>query len=224
MGSLLSTLIQSQMDEQFVFSGFGKNTAHKYINLPYENTHDYNDYVNFLKSDLSIEDHLDRNRTNYNYPQTLDINWTKEFTNKQKYKCVISYVDDYQIKLSNYYYKASMTHFANKTPYNFKMEPTHKNFEKIDFIKTILWWIKIEENFLKMMPRIEMLSVTRNQDFDQLEQICSISDKKLLVEIINDYNKHQTHDSKFADEFGAIIEKLKKSNKIMGPNASLKSK
>lgn len=216
MGSLLSTLIQSQIDDNFLFSGFGDNTAHKYIKFPYENTHDYNDYINFLNSNSTIEDHLVKNKTNRFTPQTLDINWIKEFTNKKKYKCIISYIDDYQLKLSNYYQKASMKHFDNKISYNFKIEPTHKNFKKIDFMKAMLWWIKIEQKFLKIMPKIEMLSVIKKQNFDQLEQICKITDKKLLIEIIDDYNRNQTNDVKFAEEFKIIIEKLKKSNKLTG--------
>tara|TARA_B100000902_G_scaffold243092_1_gene230173 strand:+ start:119 stop:817 length:699 start_codon:yes stop_codon:yes gene_type:complete len=220
MGSLLSTLVKSQMDKSFLFHGFGDKTAHNHIRLPYKNTHDYYDYVDFLHSKSTIEDHLRKNKTEHIGPQNLDIHWSKEFINKN-YKCVISYVDDYKLKLGNYYWKVKL---SGKVPHDFKIKSTHKDSEKINYMKTMLMWIKKEQEFLKVMPKIEMLSVIRKQNFEQLEQICNISDKKLLIKIIDDYNRYQTNDTKFAEDFMTIIDKLKKANIITDDHTMPKNK
>ena len=171
MGSLLSVLIQSQMNKHFIFNGFNDNTAHQYIRKPYQQTHRYYDYLDFKKNNISLEEHLFQNKTSFNNPQTLDINWCETFEGKTQYKSIICYVDDYNTKLNNYYFKCKNAHYKNpkRHHYNFHIKDSHKDDETIDFIKTLLWWVKQETKFLKSFPRIEMLSIIKEKKYEQLE-------------------------------------------------------
>ena len=75
-GSLLSVLLKSQIEKNFVFTGFNDNTAHAYVKNAFNNTHSYKSYRSFKKSNIAIDQHLQKNYCNNNSNiQVCDINW-----------------------------------------------------------------------------------------------------------------------------------------------------
>lgn len=207
MGSLLSVLLKSQLEKNFTFDGFNDNTAHKYSNNAFHNCHNYKDFINFQKNNLSLEEHLSKNiklncRSIF---QTCDINWCKYFQGKN-YKSIICYLNDNNLKLENLYIKLKNSVLSNvkMEEMNFNLSTKHKNYEKLIFIKTICWWINQEKKFLKFFPKIDLLPVIKKHDITQLETFCKITNKSILHRIIDDYNKKQVKKQIFP-EFSKFI-------------------
>jgi hypothetical protein len=216
MGSLLSVLIRSQMEENFNFNGFNDNTAHYYSNDALYNTHNYQDYLIYKKTNLTLEKHMIKNiRNNKSLFQRCDINWCNEFKNKS-YKSVICYIDDPELKIRNLYdkLKNSVLDSNYNLKMNFTIDKTHKKYEKIIFIKTITWWINQERKYLKLFRNINLLPVIEKKDFTQLENICKITNRNLLNAIIDNYNSKQTKNIDQFPEFSGFIKKYLKNNSI----------
>jgi len=214
MGSLLSVLIRSQLEKNFNFIGFANDTAHSYTDDTFYNTHDYPQYLNFKKTNITIEEHLIKNKKNNNSIfQRCDINWCDVFKNKN-FNSTICYLDDHQSKLTNFYIKlkkiARESIDANKFEMNFKINKNHKDYEKIIFIKTITWWINQERKYLKLFPSINLLPIIQKKDFSQLENVCKINNTKILNAIIDDYNNKQVKDKNIFPEFSSFITKYLK--------------
>jgi len=212
MGSLLSTLIKSQIEEDFNFVGFADNTAHLYACDAFYNTHSHADYLNFKKSNTNLEEHLIKNIKNNNSDiQRCDINWCQYFKNK-KVNSFISYIDDHQLKLENLYVKLNKVISDNfhSNEINFTINKNNKNYKKIMFIKTICWYINQEKKYLKVFPRLNLLNLIQKKNFIELEKICKITDKKKLDIIIDDYNNKQIKSKSNFPEFSPFITKYLK--------------
>lgn len=214
MGSLLSVLIRSQLEKEFNFIGFSNETAHSYTDDTFYNTHDYPEYLNFKKTNTPIEKHLIKNiKNNNSIIQRCDINWCNVFKNKN-FNSTICYIDDYQLKLTNFYIKLKKITLesinSSKFEMNFKINKNHKDYEKIIFMKTITWWINQERKYLKLFPSINLLPIIQKKNFNQLENICKITNTKILNTIIDDYNSKQIKNTIIFPEFSKFIEKYLK--------------
>jgi len=216
MGSLLSVLIRSQIDQTFRFVGFNNNTAHNYNKHIFLNTHDYTDYCKFKKSNKNVHQHLEENRKKNLGFQRCDINWCEEFINykPKNILSIICYLSDNNLKLNNFYYKLKKITLKNANPieFNFNIKKSHKKYEEILFIKTITWWINQERKYLNSFPSVDMIPIIREKNYEQLENICKIKNKKILNTIINDYNNKQINKLIVFEKFPLFIEKYLKKN------------
>ena len=212
MGALLLTLIRSQIENNFKFDGFADNTAHQYAKNTFNNTHNYEEYLNFKKTNVSLEEHLGKNFLNNNSLfQLCDLNWLPEFLKIKKTNCIISYVSDYEIRLFNFYTKLNKITLESsyKISYNFKIDKNHKDYETISFVKAINWFTNIEKKYLNIVPSIDMLSVIEKK-FDDLTKICKITNISLLTRIIDEYNSKQLTDLNiFPESIKKYIKKYK---------------
>ena len=196
MGSLLSVLIKSQIENNFKFDAFADNTAHNHVDDAFNNTHNYTEYLNFKKTNISLEEHLKKNfKNNNSLFQRCDINWLPEFLKIKNINYIISYISDYKIRLFNFYTKLKKITLKSsyRVSYNFKINKNHKDYETIVFIKTINWLSKIEKKYLNTVPNIDMLSIIEKK-FDNLTKFCKITNILLLNKIIDDYNSKQSTD------------------------------
>ena len=216
MGSLLATIIHSQNDKNFQFTGFKNNTAHDYVTNIFTNTHNYDDYVSFSKSKKSLKKHLAENKKENSKIQTLSIDWCEPFVNykSRDSKKIICYISDEKLRFNHFYYKLKEITLKNveNTKYNFNIDKNHKNYEKIVFMKTITWWMNKEKKYLCMFPSIDMTTIINNKDYTQLKKICAITDQKLLDIIIDDYVKKQRNYIDKFPEFSAFIKKYMYKN------------
>jgi hypothetical protein len=214
MGSLLSVLIHSQTDETFKFLGFNDDTAHNHTKNIFSNTHNYTDYCKFKKSNKNIQQHLEENQKENVGFQRCDINWCEEFINyrPKNISSIVCYLSDNHLKLNNFYYKLKeLTLKNNKTSeFNFNIKKTHKNYEEIVFIKTITWWMNKEKKYLNLFPSIDMIPIIREKEYEQLENICKIKNKKILDIIIDNYSSKQTNKPIVFAKFPSFIEKYLK--------------
>ena len=214
MGSLLSVLINSQTDKNFKFIGFTDNTAHNHTKNIFRNTHDYPDYCKFKKSNKNIQQHLEENRKKDVGFQRCSIEWCKEFINykPKNISSIICYLSDNNLKLNNFYYKLKEITIKNALPeqFNFKIKKNHKNYEEIIFIKTITWWMSKEKKYLNLFPSVDMIPIIREKNYEQLENICKIKNKKILDIIIDDYSSKQPNKPVVFAKFPSFIEKYLK--------------
>jgi hypothetical protein len=210
MGSLLSVLIHSQTDETFKFLGFNNNTAHNHTKDIFGNTHDYPDYCKFKKSNKNIQQHLIENQKKDLGLQRCDINWCEEFINyrPKNISSIICYLSDNNLKLNNFYYKLKEVTLksAETTEFNFNIKKKHKNYKEIVFIKTITWWMNKEKKYLNLFPSVDMIPIIREKNYEQLENICKIKNKKILDRIIDDYNSKQINAPVIFPKFPSFIE------------------
>jgi hypothetical protein len=212
MGSLLLTLIRSQTEKNFKFLGFKNNTAHEYCKDHFMNTHHYIDFLNFKKSGKSLLEHLTQYKENQSSLfQRCDINWLSEFVGIDKFNCILSYVSDYDLKLSNFYVKLKdiTLHSSYTSPHNFKIDRNHKDYDSIIFIKTINWLCTAEKEYMNRVPGIDMVKVLK-KDFDAFKNICKITNIDILTRIIDDYNQiNTTRTDIFPDKIKKYIKKHK---------------
>jgi hypothetical protein len=212
MGSLLSILIKSQIENNFKFDTFGDNTAHRYIKDTFSNTHSYIEYLNFKKTNISLEKHLEKNfKNNNSLLQRCDINWLSEFLKIKNTNYIISYISNYEVRLFNFYIKLKKLTLESsyKISHNFEINKNHKDYETIIFIKTINWLSKIEKKYLNVVPSIDMLSVVEKK-FDNLTKFCKITNLSILKKIIDDYNSNQsTNLNIFPESIKKYIKKYK---------------
>ena len=214
MGSLLSVLIHSQTNETFKFLGFNDNTAHNHTKNIFSNTHSYPDYCKFKKSNKNIQQHLDENQLKIQGHQRCWINWCEEFIDyrPKNISSIICYLSDKNLKLNNFYYKLEGLAVKNTLPeeFNFKIKKNHKNYEEIVFIKTITWWMNKEKKYLNLFPSVDMTPIIREKNYDQLENICKIKNKKILDIITDDYSSKQPNKAVVFAKFPSFIEKYLK--------------
>tara|TARA_B110000503_G_C7058583_1_gene375616 strand:+ start:375 stop:1088 length:714 start_codon:yes stop_codon:yes gene_type:complete len=213
MGSLLSVLIHSQIQKDFNFVGFNDSTAHSYVGDTFTNTHDYPQYLNFKKNNLTLEEHLIKNiKNNDSLFQRCDINWCEIFLKNKSLNSIICYIDDPELKLNMLYSKLRdiTLNSASNAEMNFTINKTHKNYEEIIFIKTITWWMNQEIKYMKDFPSIDMLPIIQKKEYSQLEKFCTLTNTAVLDTIIDDYNSQQnTNVDKFT-EFPSFIKKYLK--------------
>jgi hypothetical protein len=211
MGSLLSVLIHSQIDETFRFLGFNDDTAHNHTKNIFHNTHDYTDYCKFKKSNKKIQQHLEENRKENSGFQRSDINWCEEFIKyrPKNISSIICYLSDKNLKINNFYYKLGEITFETikNIEFNFNIKKNHKKYKEIVFIKSITWWMNIEKKYLNLFPSIDMMPIIREKNYAQLAKICEIKNKKILDTIIDDYNSKQVDKIDAFPEFSTFIEK-----------------
>jgi len=213
MGSLLSVLMRSQIEKNFSFYFFKDDTAHSYIKNIFTNTHNYPDYLNFKKNNLTLDEHLIRNiKNNDSNFQTCDINWCEVFLKNKNLNCIICYIDDPTLKLEMLYSKLKDNVLSNVDNHkmNFNINKTHKNYENIIFIKTITWWMNQEVKYMKEFPSINMLPIIQKKDYSQLEKLCTLTNTAMLDTIINDYNSRQNINLNKFTEFPKFIKKYLK--------------
>jgi hypothetical protein len=218
MGSLLSVLIHSQIDETFKFMGFDDQTAHNHVKNIFSNTHNYIDYCKFKKSKKNIQQHLEENQKNNAGFQRCDINWCEVFL---KYKpkntrSIICYLSENNLKLNNFYYKLKKITLENANPiefnFNITIKKNHRKYEEIIFIKAMTWWINQERKYLNSFTSIDMIPIIREKNYAQLEKICKVENQEILNKIIDDYNSKQLDKPDAFPKFSAFIEKYKKKN------------
>ena len=213
MGSLLTVLMQSQILKDFHFSGFKDNTAHNYSANRFANTHDYPQYLNFKKNNLTLEEHLIKNlKNNASLFQRCDINWCEIFLKKKNLNCVISYIDNPLLKLKMFYTKLKDNALkdVDNISMNFTISKTHKNYEEIIFIKTITWWMNQEIKYMKHFPSINMLTIIEKKDYTDLKKFCTLTNTDLLDSIIDDYNSQQHYNMDIFTEFPSFIKRYLK--------------
>jgi len=197
MGSLLSILIKSQVEKNFQFKGFSDNTAHDYAQDAFLNTHTYSQYIDFKKKNIPIEKHLTENyKKNESLLQRCDINWANSFIHKNL-KCTIAYIGNLDCKIRNFIKMRDiypqMKDFVNEyqNEFNFKIDATHKNYEKILLLKYIIWCINQEEKYKKLFNSIDLFPIIKNKNFENFEKVCKITNKKILYSIVDSYNNNQ---------------------------------
>jgi len=195
-GSLLSILMRSQMEKDFTFDGFLDNTAHRYCRDAIANTHSWNEHEAFKKINTGLEEHLTKNLTNDSMFQRMYIGWLDEFIKIKNVNKIVCYIDDYNIKLLNFYVKLkniTLSSAQQKIDFNFKINENHKNYEPLIFIKMLNWMIKTEEKYLNNITSIDMLPVLK-KNYNTFNKICKITNISLLDKIINDYNARNIKD------------------------------
>jgi hypothetical protein len=213
MGSLLTVLMQSQILKDLNFSGFNDNTAHSYTSDRFANTHDYPQYLNFKKNNLTLEQHLIKNlKNNDSLFQRCDINWCEIFLKKKNLNCIISYIDDLELKLKMFYTKLKDITLQNvdNVSMNFTISKTHKNYEEIIFIKTISWWMNQEIKYMKDFPTINMLPIIEKKDYTELKKFCTLTNIDRLDAIIDDYNARQNINVDKFTKFPSFIKRYLK--------------
>ena len=213
MGSLLSVLMQSQIHKEFNFSGFNNNTAHRYSTDRFANTHDYPQYLNFKKNNVTLEEHLIKNiKNNDSLFQRCDINWCESFSKNKNLNCIISYVNDPTLKLNMLYSKLKdkILHDVDNVAMNFTINKTHKDYEEIIFIKNISWYINQEIKYMKEFPSINMLPIIKEKDYKDLKKFCTLTNTALLDVIVDDYNSRQSINMNKFTEFPSFIKRYLK--------------
>jgi hypothetical protein len=160
-GSLLSILMKSQMEKDFPFDGFLDHTAHRYCKDAIANSHTWTHHEDFKKTNTGLEGHLTKNLINDSMFQRMYIGWLDEFIKIKNVNKIVCYIDDYSIKLLNYYLKLKNVTFgtAQKIHFNFKINENHKNYESLIFIKMLNWMVKTEKKYLNNITSIDMLPV-----------------------------------------------------------------
>ena len=194
-GSLLSVLMTSQIEKNFTFNGFLDNTAHRYCKDAIANTHSWSDHDVFKKTNVGLEEHLTKNLINDSMFQRMYIGWLDEFIKIKNTNKIVCYIDDYNIKLLNFYLKLKNITLAStqKINFNFKINKNHKNYESLIFIKMLNWMVKNEEKYLNNTTSIDMSPVLK-KDYSTFGKICKITDIALLDKIIDDYNARNNKD------------------------------
>ena len=195
-GSLLSVLMKSQIEEDFVFNGFVNNTAHNYQHDAIKNTHGYHDYIEFKKSNISITDHLEKNLCSDSLTQRIVFpKWIDEFIKIKNLNLILCYMEDYNVKLLNFYKKLDGSPLAPPIDenYDFKIDKTHENYEAIIYIKSLNWIMQLEKKYLHTIPTIKIDKILK-RDFNEFKQICKITNVSLLEEIIDQYNEKNKQD------------------------------
>jgi len=86
-----------------------------------------------------------------------------------------------------------MKDFVNEyqNEFNFKIDATHKNYEKILLLKYIIWCINQEEKYKKLFNSIDLFPIIKNKNFENFEKVCKITNKKILYSIVDSYNNNQ---------------------------------
>ncbi len=219
MGSLLSLLIKSQIEKNFVWQGLDGNTAHNYKKLPFSNTHGWADYIDFKKNNKELEQHL---VDNYNDNDSLvhQISfpgWLNEFE-KIKHlnlNLILCYVEDYKLKLFNYYAKKQIVlsggseHPPIENPVSIKK--SHPSYKTFTYIASLNWQIELEKPHMNTMPTIKIENILQ-KDFRQLSKVIQITNASLLDEIIDLYNQSQDTDyNKLPEDMKKYLKKYHNS-------------
>ena len=190
-GSLLSVLMKSQIEEDFVFNGFVDDTAHNYDHDAVQDTQSHRDYIEFKKSNISITDHIEKNLCSDSLTQRIFFpKWIDEFIKIKNLNLIICYMEDYNVKLFNFYKKTDGSSLAPPIDGNFdyfKIDKTHEKYETIMYIKCLNWLMELEKKHLHTIPTIKIDKILK-KDFNEFQQICKITNVSLLEEIIDQYN------------------------------------
>jgi len=194
-GSLLSVLMKSQIEKNFTFDAFSDNTAHRYCKDAIANSHSWNDHEDFKKTNTGMEEHLTKNLINDSMFQRMFIGWIDEFIKIKNVNKIVCYINDYNIKLLNFYLKLKNNTLsdAQKINFNFKINKNHKNYDSLIFVKTLNWMIETERKYLNNVTSIDMLPVLE-KDYNAFGKICKITNISLLDKIVDDYNAKNTKD------------------------------
>jgi len=188
VGSLLSILIQSQLDKNFIFNGFTEDTAHEYVNDAFRNTHNQLQYKDFKKSNITLEEHLLNNIYNDSTIQRLNIEWLEEFIKFDNLNKVLCYTDDYNLKLLNFYKKVGDKVLKSNEKIDHEIDKNHKDYETFSNIKTLNLMIRTEEKYLHKIPSIN-IDLVLKKEFTEFTKICNITNRTLLEKIIDRYNE-----------------------------------
>jgi len=190
-GSLLSVLIKSQLEKNFIFDGFVDDTAHNYKIDAIKNTHDYNDYINFKEAGIDLDDHLEKNLHRDSLVQRIVFpKWIDEFVKKKYANLSICYMENYNLKLLNFYKKLHGSPLAKPIDeeFNFQIDKNHKHYETIIYIKVLNWHMTLEQKHVHTIPIIKIDNVLK-KDFSDLDKICKITNVSIMSEIVDEYNK-----------------------------------
>ena len=195
-GSLLSVLLRSQIEKDFVFTGFNNNTAHAYVENAFNNTHSYISYRNFKKSNVDINQHLQKHfLDNNSIIQRSDINWFEPIHKTiTANKNIICYISDQELAYKNYFQKIwslSVKSDYHHVTHPFKIKKTHKNYKQIIIRESLKWYLQILKKKLNKTKSIDILEIIQKKNFSILEPIFKITNKKLLNDIVDNYNKNQ---------------------------------
>ena len=196
-GSLLSVLLRSQIEKDFVFTGFNDNTAHAYLENAFNNTHSYASHRNFKKSNIDINQHLQKNyRNNNSIIQLSDINWFESIRKTIKSnKNIICYISDQELAYKNFFQKDNLAGLVgsdyNHVTHPFNIKKTHKKYKQIIVRESLYWYLQILKKKLNQTKSIDILEIIQKKNFSILEPIFKITNKKLLNDIVDDYNKNQ---------------------------------
>lgn len=218
MGSLLATLIRSQMESDFSFNGFNEDNAHEYIKYAYSNTHNYTDYMAFKNKGVTLESHLEQNKTGHDVPQTLDIHWAEEFYGKSDMQLVVCYLSDMEQVINNYVSKVYSLKDIPEIAHQFvsdkiKIKPDHPQFEHIDALQITLHFLKEQRRVLNKHQNIDMLKVLDN-DYREFEAICEIKNMALLDHIVESYKKKQVvRPTPIGKDLIKIMERITRNSK-----------
>jgi len=194
-GSLLTVLMRSQLEKNFTFNGFSDDTAHSYCKDAITNAHGWTDHEDFKKTITGLEEHLTKNLTNDSMFQRMYIGWLDEFIKIKNTNKIVCYINDYHLKLLNFYVKLKDITLTStqRINFNFKINKNHKNYESLIFIKMLNWMVKTEEKYLNNTTSIDMLPVLK-KDYSTFGEICKITNISLLDKIVDDYNARNTKD------------------------------
>ena len=195
-GSLLSVLMKSQIEEDFVFNGFVDDTAHNYDHDAIKNTHGYDHYCNFKKSNIELKDHLEKNLCSDSLTQRITFpKWIGEFVKLKGLNLILCHMEDYSLKLFNYYKKlgGSPLDPPIDESYDFKINERHEHYETIIYIKSLNWMIQLEKEYLHTIPTIKIDNILK-KDFREFNKICKITNASLLEEITDQYNEKNKRD------------------------------
>lgn len=195
-GSLLSLLMKSQMEENFIFDGFIDDTAHNYDHDAIKNTHGYHDYIAYKKSGIGLREHLEENLHGESLTQRIVFpKWIGEFLQLEGLNLILCHMEDYSLKLLNFYKKLNGSPLAPPVDedFNFKIDKSHKHSEAITYIKSLNWMIKLEKEYLHSVPTINIDNILK-KDFNEFNKICKITNAPILDQIINEYNEKNLRD------------------------------
>tara|TARA_X000000950_G_scaffold264894_1_gene338632 strand:- start:901 stop:1617 length:717 start_codon:yes stop_codon:yes gene_type:complete len=219
MGSLLSLLIKSQIEKNFVWSGLDGDTAHNYKKLPIIDVHGYPDYLKFKKLNIGIRDYVEKNYLD-NGSMVHQISfpgWLHEF-DKLKHlnlDLIICYVEDYGLKLFNYYAKKQIpVEGAPEEPAitnSFNINKNNSAYETLTYVKSLNWQIQLEKPYLDIIPTVRIDRLLK-KDFSDFMKVCDITNATLLEEIIDLYNKSQKQDfNKLPNDMKRYLKKYQNS-------------
>lgn len=195
-GSLLSLLINSQIQENFTFNGFIDDTAHNYKHDAIKNTHGYYDYIAYKKTGLSLKDHMEKNLYRESLTQRIVFyKWIEEFIKEKDLNLIICHMSDFNLKLLNFYKKLRGTPIIPPVDedYDFKINKNHKHHDTIIYLKSLNWQCKLEEKYLDTVTTIKIDDIL-GKKFDELNKICKITNAQLLNEIVDQYNEKNKRD------------------------------
>ena len=195
-GSLLSVLMKSQIEEDFVFDGFVDDTSHNYQHDAIKHTHGYEDYINFNKTGIDIKDHLWKNLCSDSLTQRIVFpKWIGEFIKLKDLNLILCYMEDYSLKLFNFYKKLRGSPLAPPIGenYDFKIDKKHKHCEAIIYVKSLNWMIQLEKEYLHTVPTIKIDNILK-KDFNEFNKICKITNAPILDKIIDQYNEKNKRD------------------------------